>query len=497
MLRSARKVPAGSTLRGDVCIVGGGAAGVTIAQALAGTRTRVVLLESGGLQPDRETQNLYLGKIEGTGQAPLHTSRLRFFGGTTNHWEGICGPLDAVDFETRAWVPHSGWPIGRATLDPYYRRAHELCELGPFDYGEDTWGGYAATPAAFSEAGAQVVLAQHSPPTKFGEKYREMLAEAENVEVLLHANALELVANGNAERIERVEVATLGGTRFSVEAPRVVLACGAVENARLLLLSNGVRSEGLGNDHDLVGRYFLDHPRLRPAGVVLWTDTRTRRLAEAIVRDDVKATLALHLGVAEQERRKLLQTGFFTSAWRALAKTPGLDDLDGAIVKWLQRLAGDDEPATLSVCWLRAEQAPRAESRVRLGNEVDALGQRRVVLEWRLGELDRHTHETAVRLYAELLTRAAVARVRLAPEVLDTPDDPWQRITSDWHQMGTTRMAATAREGVVDANCRVFGLDNLYVAGASVFPTGGWMNPTLTLVALALRLADHVARGAA
>jgi choline dehydrogenase-like flavoprotein len=483
-------------LRGDLCIVGAGAAGLTIAQSLAGSSQQVILLESGGLKPDRETQTLYTGRVQGSGQAPLHASRLRFFGGTTNHWEGICGTLDAIDFETRPWVPDSGWPITRETLDPFYRRAQKLCELGPYDYGRDTWGRYAETPQAFAAAGAEVALTQHSPPTRFGERYRSAIQRAHNVQALLHANVLTLVTGENLGRVERVDVATLDGRRFSVAARRFVVACGAVENARLLLLSNAAQPEGLGNLHDRVGRYFLDHPRLRPAGVVHWANTGARRLAEAIRKNDVKATLAVHLGVAIQERERLLQTGFFTSASRGLAETQDLDDRDAAILTWLQRLAGDDDPASLSICWLRSEQAPRPESRVRLGKETDTLGQRRVVLEWRLGELDRHTHETAARLYAEIFTRAGAGRVRLAPDVLETPADPWQRVTSDWHQMGTTRMAANERAGVVDRDCRVFGVENLYLAGSSVFPTGGWMNPTLTLVALALRLADHLrARG--
>jgi choline dehydrogenase-like flavoprotein len=495
MLGSARSLPDGSTLRGDLCIVGAGAAGLTLARALAGTRQQVILLESGGLKPDRRTQDLCTGRIEGTGQAPLHASRLRFFGGTTNHWEGICGPLDVVDFAARPWVPDSGWPIERQTLEPFYREAHSLCELGPFDYGEETWGGFAETPEAIRAAGAQVALTQHSPPTRFGERYREEIRRAENVQALLHANVLALESDAGGRRVERAAVATLDGRRLAVEARRFVLAAGGIENARLLLLSDAAHPEGLGNGRDLVGRFFLDHPRLRPAGVVLWTDRRARRLAEAVLVDGVKATLAVRLDEEAQRRDGLLQTGFFTSAWRGLAQSQGLDDADGAMVGWLRRLAGRDDPASLSVCWLRAEQAPRRESRVRLGDERDALGQRRVVLEWRLGELDRHTHETAPRRYAELLTRAGVARVRLAPEVLETPADPWQRVTSDWHQMGTTRMARDETRGVVDADCRVFGVENLWVAGASVYPTGGWINPTLTLVALTLRLAEHL-RGA-
>lgn len=495
MLGSARRVPEGATLHADVCIVGGGAAGITIAQALAGSHRRVLLLESGGLQTDARTQALYAGRVEGHGQPPLDASRLRFFGGTTNHWAGLCGPLDPLDFERRPWVPHSGWPLSRETLDPWYLEAQKVCDLGPFDYGEDAWGFFAETPERIAATGTRFAITQHSTPTRFGEKYREALRRASNVQVLLHANALELVPSPDGARVARVEASTLEGRRFRVEAGAIVLACGTVENARLLLLSTGADPAGLGNARGLVGRFFLDHPRLRPAGVVLWRDADARRLAENTVRDGVKATLSLCLDRTVQKREGLLQSSLFTDAYHPPESAPGLDEADAAIAEWLALLAGDADPASLSVCWLRSEQAPRPESRVRLSDELDALGQRRVVLEWRLGELDRHTHEQAARLYAHALTRAGVASVELAAKVLDAGDDPWQRVTSDWHQMGTTRMAAGPADGVVDAGCRVFGVDNLYVAGASVFPTGGWMNPTLTLVALALRLADRLRSG--
>jgi len=488
MMRNGNRVRRGSTLRADVCVVGAGAAGITVAQALSGSKLRVILLESGGLSPDEETQKLYRGRVVGSGQPALDASRIRYFGGTTNVWSGWCGPLDEFDFSERAWIPGSGWPLSLATLEPYYRRAHEVCDLGPWDYGESTWGRFAAPLPRLEELGVRLLLLQHSRPTRFGEKYGEMLASSDNVHVLLESNLLELVPDAGSRSIERARVGTLAGNRFSVESRVFVIACGAIENARLLLASDRVARKGIGNDRDLVGRYFLDHPRVRPSGAAVWVDDQARKLAQYTLADGVRATLALGLDLEAQRRSALTNSQFFAEGSHPLAEVPG----DAYMARFLRGLGQGGEEPTLSDCWLRCEQAPNPSSRVTLSEERDALGMRRPVLDWRLQELDLHTLTSVSRLYAESLTRGGAARARVEGALLEDSDALLARVTGDWHHMGTTRMADAPERGVVDRDCRVFGLVNLYVAGASVFPTSGAMNPTLTLVALALRLADHV-----
>jgi choline dehydrogenase-like flavoprotein len=504
MIRNGNRVRRSTTLKADVCIVGAGAAGISIAQALAGSRLRVIVLESGGLSADVGTQSLYEGRVVGTGQPPLNASRLRYFGGSTNHWSGWCGPFEASDFAERPWVADSGWPITFDDLAPYYRRAHEVCDLGPFDYGESAWGVFARPLPDLAEHGARLALIQHSKPTRFGAKYGEALAEAANVRVLLESNLIELSPDREVRTVQRAKVVTLAGNRFFVASRIFILACGSIENARLLLSSNGVAPKGLGNDRDLVGRYFMDHPRVRPAGGVMWIDGRAEKIEQYSLLDGIRATLGVSLDFGVQQRERLTNSIFFAETATPIEEVAKDRRADAETARFLQRLGRHADAVGLSEWWVRCEQSPNRSSRVTLSEERDTLGLRRPVLDWRLQDLDRHTLSRASRAYAEILTRAALGRVKIVTWLLkadDAPsDDPagnapaegWELVTGDWHQLGTTRMADAPERGVVDADCKVFGLDNLFIAGASVFSTSGAMNPTLTLVALALRLADHI-----
>ncbi len=177
MIEQADRVPRDLRIGCDVCIIGGGAAGITLAAELDGSGLDVVLLESGGEVQEADTPRLYQGSLTGARQFPLHESRLRFLGGTTNHWAGWCRPIDSLNFEDRPWVPHSGWPIGRKDLDPYYVRAHEVCDLGPYDYGERSWPG-VTDPGPLLHGQPDVVLkmVQHSKPTRWARKYRSLLS---------------------------------------------------------------------------------------------------------------------------------------------------------------------------------------------------------------------------------------------------------------------------------------------------------------------------------
>ncbi|MGH7564021.1 MAG: FAD-dependent oxidoreductase, partial [Gemmatimonadota bacterium] len=258
MLIDARELPDATEIDSDVCIVGAGAAGITIARELAGTPLRVCLLESGGLEFDPEIQALYSGENVGFPYYDADKFRLRFFGGTTNHWQGVCRPLDPIDFEARDWVPGSGWPIGRADLEPYYARAQTICQLGPLDYRVSTWRTEGAAPFALPERWIESRVFQQSPPTRFGQTYRDEIRDAANVRAYLHANVIEIEADSPPPSIRRMRLACLTGIRFTARARWYVLATGAVENARLLLASRRDVPEGLGNVHGWVGRTFME-----------------------------------------------------------------------------------------------------------------------------------------------------------------------------------------------------------------------------------------------
>ena len=256
MIVDARTLPAGSQLEADLCIIGAGAAGISLAREFAKSRLRVALLESGGMEFEPDTQQLYEGKDIGRPYLDLATCRLRFFGGTTNHWEGWRRPLDAVDFEARDGLPYRGWPFDKAHLDPWYGRAHEVCQLGPYDYTPARFG---ITPDKIPPpfTGPDFVDKIFQVSTMAFNIYRPELASAERVTVYLHANALNLTTSEDGRAITGLQIGTLAGTRLGIAARFYALAAGGIENARLLLVS--ADGKGIGNERDLVGRFFMVH----------------------------------------------------------------------------------------------------------------------------------------------------------------------------------------------------------------------------------------------
>ena len=277
MIIDFRDAEDGALIEADLCIIGAGAAGITLAREFAGSRVRLCLVESGGFDYEPAVQDLYAGENVGHDYDDLDVSRLRYFGGSTNHWNGFCAPLTPIDFRRRDWVPHSGWPITKSDLEPFYRHAQPICQLGPYAYGEQVWAELEVRPHDFDPAEVGLCFWQHSPPTRFGETYRAELERADNIRVLLYANAVNIETDQSASMVRQVELRTLDGKTGRVRAEAYVVACGGIENARLLLLSNQVEPAGLGNRHDLVGRFFMEHPHTEP-GIVVTDDSE--RLGE-------------------------------------------------------------------------------------------------------------------------------------------------------------------------------------------------------------------------
>jgi choline dehydrogenase-like flavoprotein len=500
MIQDLRQLADGEALDTDVAIVGGGAAGIALARALAGAPFRVCLIESGGLEPDEAIQKLAEADNAGLPYGPIEATRLRYFGGTTNHWGGWCRPLDDIDFQKREWVPLSGWPIGRADLDPYYAAASGVCEAGPFAYDDvDGWEarlGMGGFPLPGAGMGRRVI--QFSPPTRFGERYRAELEAASNLLLLLHANLVEIRATDNAAEVAGLALATLDGRRHGVSAKLYVLAAGGIENARLLLLSNQVQTEGLGNGNDMVGRCFMEHPHVYSMANLLLRDVSAVSPLNLDEQETDGTGLRGNFMPSEAfQRRERIQNATFTIG--ISARFPSRDDVPVAEEKltaplldllhaWAGRSAADGSGVRIGIGGA-GEQRPNPDSRVTLSGARDALGLRRGRLDWRLSPEDKASLVRNLRALGAEFAAAGLGRLHVdLPPGESWPDD----LTGGNHHMGTTRMAADPRDGVVDANCRVHGLANLYVAGSSVFPTCGAANPTLTLVALALRLADHI-----
>ena len=436
------------------------------------------------------------------------------FGGSTNHWGGMCSPLDPLDFEKRDWVPYSGWPITAADLAPYYARAHSLLGLGPFNY----------TPAEIAPPGTEFLAFQPGrirpkmwrysvPATNFGIAYREPLARAGNVDVLLHANLVDIETDAAASRVTAYRIQTLEGKTVRVQARSYVLALGGLENPRLLLSSDRVVAGGLGNQRDLVGRFFMEHIRIVGGSVLSIQDNWYEAYAE-LVRDGHQVRCGLTPSAEAQAREGILNpmlmlgakevgrmrsTGYtsLSEIKKAFAKGEIPEHFGGDLLAILEDLngvvRGFYERVDASVyIGMEAEQSPNPDSRVVLGRDRDQLGMRRGNLDWRLSALDKRSARILVELVGQEIARLELGRLQMA-DWLARDDDAWSDdIGGHFHHMGTTRMASDQSRGVVDADCRVFGVANLYVAGSSVFPTGGCANPTLTVTALALRLADHL-----
>lgn len=558
MFADARRLPRGGVLETDLCIVGAGAAGITLARSFIDTPVQVVLLESGGFEPDDRTQALYKGRSIGLPYFPLESARVRYFGGSTNHWGAHCRPFEALDFEPRDWVPFSGWPIRKPDLDPYYRRAREVLSLRSDDFSDRSWVERDhLSPFALGErTTARVIQYVDWGSRSFGENYREEIRRAPNISAYLHANVTEIDTDEAGRVATRVHVATLTGNRFAVKARHFVLAVGGIDNPRLLLASNRRRPQGLGNQHGLVGRFFQEHARfavaivapanrtLRPVfyephhvgdveirGYVAFPPEvkRAERLVDvqvevdpvydvrfrrAFVSEEVKSLKAFAHGRGAKSvdafGRNLmnvvadLTTGRdFTVPGAPLpvpypeivAKLSGstgelrdhIPDLLGDVTALgYKRLAG---PAPLDHLRLitRLEPTPNPDSRVTLTRSRDELGVPRTQLDWRISSIDWESAARAVEILGGAFGRAGLGRLRtLVGERQD-----WR---GDWHHIGTTRMSDDPTRGVVDRNCRVHGAANLFIAGSSVFPTAGSSAPTLTIVALALRLADHLKR---
>ncbi|MEH3107289.1 MAG: GMC family oxidoreductase [Sphingomonas fennica] len=513
----AKDAPA--ELAGEIAIVGAGAAGITLARRLLAHGRSVILLESGGRDYDPRTADLAAGENIGLPYYDLEDARLRFFGGTTAIWGGRCSELDPIDLERRPWVPHSGWPIGWDELAGYYAEARPLFGLQAGDPLAPP-----IPPPAFDAA--ELV----TPVWRFDRQFdRFSFARAADLlrhprcTILTHATvtAIEPAADGNA--IAALEARSLTGRRTRIAARQVVLAAGGIETPRLMLASD------IGNRHDQVGRYFMEHPHARGGRIV---DGDAWGLFAAFARQRIAGggELAALIAAAPalQRREGLLNTSLTIAprrpptareSWgmRAYlkAKHSAAPDRLGrtlwlgvkSAAGWAQRRTDPMRPWLLHrlgrldvALVVRAEQAPNPASRVTLGGERDELGMPRVRLDWRTSALDVDSVAGLVAALGREATRLGLGRVEPAPWLSD-PAKAWitdplisAHPIGGYHHIGTTRMSDDPKTGVTDGWGRVHGLANLHVAGSSLFPTSGWANPTLTIVALALRTADRLHR---
>jgi choline dehydrogenase-like flavoprotein len=531
----------GDLLPFDVCIVGSGPAGIVLAREISRCGLRVCLLESGGSKPTEESDNLNAGAVDsphGYDEQVLREGRRRQFGGTANLWNHeVRGesshhiryvPLDEIDFERREWVPESGWPFDRRELQPYYDRAEKACGVGILDRSARIEGLVTNSHQPWQTEKIASVISLFGSSRIFLKNYRQELFQDKRVTVILHAALLELQMDPLSRAIVSAQASTPDGRKFQIQARAFVLAAGGLENARILLLQDTLQAGGLGNQHDMVGRCFMDHPAIT-LGVLIPSSKAIFDQAVVYDQHDVGGQpimYQLHIRPEVMRREKMLNLCAVLVPHFKNLRANGPAVLHQLLVRvprflWRHLSAGSQsgtEPQqsprqrllaqyySLGQCgWSRlgrldrrfgefglhslVEQSPDRSNRIILQEQTDIFGQRKTKVLWRWNELDLQSIRRAQQIFRDEL---AIAGIGAFVPVEETVGSQPRRFASPHHFMGTTRMHDDPRNGVVNCDCRVHDVPNLFIAGSSVFPTGGFANPTLTIVALALRLATHL-----
>jgi choline dehydrogenase-like flavoprotein len=554
MIDDARQIPASEVLEADICILGGGAAGICLAREFIGTTDSVLLLPGGGPNQTASGLDLYRGAVDPPGShEPLEENRLRMWGGTTTVWGGRCVPFDPIDFAERPWIPHSGWPITHEEILPYLERANRVSEAGPaeFDAREVFPGTQAEIIHGFDSPAIQSwPLERWSVPTDYSKRYHQDFSSAPNVRVLMHAHGLRLYPDASGDKIEFVEAACKPGKIFSIRAKTFILACGALETARLLLASNTKFPAGIGNENDLVGRFYQSH--LFGVCGSLTLNKPTENFIYDFEKDDDGVYCRRRFWLSPEFQEKLQTNNVVGFFFRNI--TAGSEHRNGmvSLVMLVKTILGGAKkgprrllcilktqredllnhakivlqdgfsiaPQVAAVIYTRffqkrrlpmilppqknnhfplffqTEHAPNYQSRVILDpSQQDEFGLPRLKAQIRFSPIDHHTVRTFIRTFADRVEETGLGEFSLSKDDLAFLENPNSRpFNSNSHNIGTTRMSQDPSAGVVDPNCRVHSTQNLYIASSSVFPTSSHANPTLMIIALAIRLADHLKR---
>lgn len=461
-----------------VAIIGSGPAGISIARILGAAGIPVVVLEAGGEDVSAQSQDFYRGRVVGDPYFDLDVTRIRLFGGCSNHWAGWCRLLDAHDFERRDWINNSGWPITRADLETHLDAVREELELVPFEpdrpiTGDLNW--------------VQLIK---SPAVRVGAKYRGEIAASPHIALVLDAYVTELEAAGG--RVSGARLWSGGADAGVLSAAHVVVAVGGIENSRLLLWSNERSGGAVVPRADALGRYWMEHPQFQGGDCILsgheeFPIDATNEAFFSPSPEAMRAAGIMNFGV------RLIETPYHG----AKAVIADLACAAPDFAEWVAEKIGAHLrcAAQIYVGW---EQAPRPENRIVLSpSERDAAGVPRVELHWTKGEAEHRTLLEGLRLFGRAMAERDFGRVRIADWVLAGGPYPTDQELAGNHHMGGTRMGTDPATSVVDADCRVHGMENLFIAGSSVFATSGQCNPTTTIVALAIRLGEHLARLAA
>jgi choline dehydrogenase-like flavoprotein len=502
-------------LNSSICIIGAGAAGITLARNFK--NTDVLLIESGSFELDGKTQGLYKGKNVGLPYHDLLGCRLRYFGGTTNHWGGYCRPNDPIDYEGRKSMNMPKWPINEVDLAPYMSTAAK--ELGLSDNFFDIEPFLDKNGIPKEQLIDNVTsdlytkMFQLTNKKRFSTLYREELGKQNNLRVYYNLNVVHIQLSSNGKDVSSIKCKTLSGKTVIIEAEKFILASHAIENARLLLNSNDIEKNGIGNKYDHVGRYFMEHIHIK-ASKLIPSEKFPKLYNQSILKDlNLNANISftdeflrdknilqyycrfLPVSIEEDvvesisDIRKDINSPFSRELYEDIGNV--MNNIAGVSKHIASRYGISNPKPAYYILDQRIEQAPNPNSRVVISKDLDALGVPQANLQWELNEHDYRTFKVGQQKIIKEISMLGGGRFiveDITPELVD------DRATGHYHHIGTTRMSESPLDGVVDSNCKVHNIKNLYLAGSSVFPTAGYSGPTMMIVALSLRLAEHLSK---
>ena len=447
----------------DIAIVGSGPAGITLAKALS-KNFKVLVIEAGGGREEQLAKDSLEGSVSGI-DYPLVDTRARIFGGSSTIWAGYCAQFDLEDFQFCPWIPESGWPIEAEDVLRYYAKASELLHVddGCFEPNKLKKELFNLSETTFSDTFKVGTWRFGKTKANFASENIAYLENSTSIDLLLNACVTNIYLDeSNTNSIEHIEIRSSLGRVGKVKANKYILATGGIETPRLLLSSRNQNLEGVANKSGKVGKYFMEHPHVTICGIDIKNDATLNEWTDVVTAvDGKKFTRCLGFSPAYKAQNRVL------NARVHFYRTP--------------QMSTTEKPKA----GLFFEQAPNCYSCLTLTDKIDSFGMPRVNLNWELSELDRYSHEVICKDVArELIFRGiAVQTGRLGAS---------EELLYSNHQLGTTRMSKSSRDGVVDENCKAHDIENLFIVGGSVFPTVSWANPTLTVLALTLRLADHI-----
>jgi choline dehydrogenase-like flavoprotein len=546
MIISPSEVVRGEVLDADVVVVGAGAAGIPLSLELAAAGLQVLLVEGGGEKVEARNQALYAGTVRNPMlHPPADKYRHRRLGGTTGVWGGRCVPFDPLDTKPREYIPHSGWPIPFEEVEKYYPAANEWLEAGVYQYSSSKvfldgvspmFGGFESEIVSIDS------LERFSRPTDLYKRYKARLKVSKNLQLIYGANCTNISLSASGSAVEHLDVLVLDGKNFSVRGKYYVLATGGIETARLLLASGDVQA-GIGNENDVVGRYYMCHIAGNVGQLKLYGANTDVRHGYEVSPEGVYCRRRISLTESEQRRRQVnnvtlrlhfpriadpahksgvlsliyMLKPFVSYEYATRLRDSTGDTIRSTLLHLKNILSSPLEITRFLFMWtikrilasrkfpsiilenttnafsleVHGEQCPNSESRVYLSDEKDELGMPRAIIDWRYEQQDILSAKATLEAFGEELERQNLGSLHFDVESLE--EELLRFGAYGGHHMGTARMGTDPRTSVVDRNCKVHSVSNLFISGSAVFPTSSQANPTLTITALALRLAEHIA----